>query len=151
VKTRTLLILSVVTASMILIAGIFLLLRIDGSSGVASALKIGDRAQAGDAMVTVLSASPAGVDSHVAVVVTVAGVADADGFDDFRLVGPNVVAGPSPDGTCIAMTVDEQTCSLDFDVASFPNLGSRLLVWQRADTVVRWTLDERPTAADSQS
>jgi hypothetical protein len=134
VKTRTLLILSALTASAILIAGIALFIVWSRADEV-SLLAVGDTGRAGDAVVT--PTAVAGADGITQVGVTVSGVDDPSGFDDFGVVSAGV-AYPVAGSTCDGLTVAPQDCELTFDVdlASSPGV----LVFRRADTALSWRL-----------
>ena len=82
-RTRTLLLLSVSCGLAILLAGLFLLLRIDRTGPTAERLAIGDTARAGDLRVTVLAADES--DGFMRVAVRIGGVVDDSVADDFRL------------------------------------------------------------------
>jgi hypothetical protein len=136
VKTRTLLILSALTATAILIAGIALFVRLDQAQSTVELLATGDEGRAGDARVTVLSSSnDAG---STTVNVRLGGVDDGDGLNGFRLVAPGATAAVDAAGsTCAGFTLDPVECTLTFDTQNFDG-SSRQLVFQRSDAQLRW-------------
>lgn len=139
-RTRTLLLLSVATALLILIAGGAFLFQLSHQSDTVPTGVVGEPARLGDVTVTVLDASEAG--GVMAVDIEVGGVDDADGTDDFRLVTGDqrldAVAAPGG-GRCRAFTVDPQRCRLEFDV-SLAASTSRVLVMRRGEDQRTWRL-----------
>ena len=83
-KTRTLLLLSVVTALAILLAGGALLLQLSSGDSEVDAAQVGDVVEVGDARIVVFGAATDG--DVLEVDVEVSGVDDTDGLDTFRLV-----------------------------------------------------------------
>jgi len=83
-KTRTLLLLSVGTALMILLAGGVLLFQLSGQETTSQATPFGEEAAVGDARVTVLDTELSG--ETLIVSMEIGGVDDVDGIDSFRLV-----------------------------------------------------------------
>jgi hypothetical protein len=131
-RTRTLLLLAVSCGLVILVAGGFWLLRLDGANESGSVtFRIGDTAQAADLRVTVVSATER--DGTMEVEVRTSGVDDPSGFDDFTLLTADLLSpvdtGDDPDG-CRATTVAEQSCTE----------GVRVLVVRRGEDVRRWSL-----------
>ncbi len=142
-RTRTLLLLAVACGLAILGAGLALLLRIDTAAEPAPQLRVGDSAQAGDLRVAVLSATE-GADGRLRVEVRLGGVVDESIVDEFRLAVPGRLVVPvDPDevgaGACDAITVDERTCTLAFDVGDAPGTA-RSLVVRRGEDQRRWDL-----------
>jgi hypothetical protein len=140
-RTRTLLLLSVATGLAILLAGVFLLLRLDGGgSEVAPPLAIGQSAVAGDLRVTVTDAVES--DGLLVVTVELSGVDDPDALDTFRLVVPGgsiEPVGATRDGGCRGATVAPQRCTIAFGVADVDG-GARVLVVRRGEDQHRWAL-----------
>jgi hypothetical protein len=142
-RTRTLLLLSVVCGLAILLAGMFLLLRIDGEqAAVEPPLAIGDTATAGDLSVTVIGATER--DGVVRIEVTLAGVDDPDVLDSFRLLVPGASLEPldpaqAGTGGCSAATIDAVDCSLAFGVATVEG-EARVLVVRRGEDQHRWAV-----------
>jgi hypothetical protein len=143
-RTRTLLLLAVSCGLVILVAGLFLLLRIDRNGSTVERLSIGDTARAGDLRVTVLSADEA--DGFMRVAVRVGGVADDSVIDDFRLVVPGRLIAPLPavqagDEGCDRLAdVDvDVTCDLVFGTAQVEG-SARSLLLRRGEDQRRWDL-----------
>jgi len=141
VKTRTLLLLSVATALLILLAGGVFLFQLSNQSDAVPVGEVGEPARLGDITVTVLAADETG--GVLAVEIEVGGVDDADGPDDFRLVTGDQrlepVAAPA-DGRCAAFAIETTVCRLDFDVSGVAS-SSRVLVMRRGEDQRTWTLD----------
>ncbi len=140
-KTRTLLLLSVATGLMILLAGGVLLLQLSDQEGVAETTPIGVEARVGDARVTVIDSS---VDSAtLTVALDVAGVDDPDARDNFRLVtGDRQLAPLETTGgdACVEIRLESQRCSLSFDVSAVDG-SSRVLIMRRGDSQATWRLE----------
>ena len=118
-KTRTLLLLSVATGLLILLAGGVFLFQLSSQSDTVAVGALGEPAQLGDVTVTVVGAIE--VDDVLAVEIEVGGVEDGDGPQDFRLVTGDRRLAPASapaDGRCVEYTVETRTCRLDFDVSS---------------------------------
>jgi hypothetical protein len=144
VRTRTLLLLAFVCGLVILVAGVVQLVRIAGESDAdndESFHALGEEVEVGDLTVVVGSYTEAG--GVATVDVTLGGVDDPDGADEFRLVVPDESLSPSGDGddACGATTVAAQTCRLTFDVAEAPG-GPRVLLYRRGEDVARWELED---------
>jgi hypothetical protein len=140
-RTRTLLILATVCGLAILVAGGIQLIRVGGDSG-SDDLAIGERAQAGDLTVRVLSASER--DGLMRVEVEIGGVDDDGGLDDFRLVVPGEALAPlgavqAGDGACRSVTVAEQSCALVFGTGDVDG-SARVLLVRRGEDQHRWVL-----------
>ncbi|MEO1057610.1 MAG: hypothetical protein AAFY28_11910 [Actinomycetota bacterium] len=139
-KTRTLLLLSVVTALAILVAGGVLLLQLSSGDNEIDAAQLGERVDVGDARIVVFGAT---VDGEVLDVdVELGGVDDADGLDTFRLVTGDRTLAPivAPgDGRCAEITVETQRCVIAFDVSAV-DTSSRLLIVRRGDEQRSWAV-----------
>lgn len=141
-RTRTLLLLAVACGLAILVAGGIQLWRVTGESSASDDLAVGDRAVAGDMVVTVVAAEE--VDGLMRVDLTLSGVDDPAALDDFRLVVTGAALKPLPagqagDGACNDVTVAEQSCSLVFGTASVDG-SARILLVRRGEDQHRWTL-----------
>lgn len=141
-RTRTLLLLAVSCGLAILLAGLFLLLRIDRTGSTVERLSVGDTAQAGDLRVTVLSAAEA--DGFMRVAVRIGGVADDAVTDDFRLVVPGQLLAPlapeqAGDGACGQVTEADASCDLVFGTAEVDGTARSLLL-RRGEDQRRWDL-----------
>ncbi len=139
-KTRTLLLLSVATALMILLAGGVFLVQLAAQDEAVDVLEVGGAATVGDLDLTVLGVSEA--DGILSVEVEVGGVDDPDGVASMRLVTGDrrlePVAAPA-EGRCAGITVDVVRCRIDFDVSAV-DTSSRVLVVRRGDEQVNWRL-----------
>jgi len=137
-RTRTLLLLAIGCGLAVLVAGMFLLLKLDHQRP-ATILAVGDTGRAGDAVVQVVGAKEAN-DSMV-VTVRLSGVDDANGTASFTLVVPGTLLSPVHGATdeCTALTVQPTTCTLSFATGQAP-AGSRMLLFSRAAEKVRWNL-----------
>ena len=139
-KTRTLLLLSVATALMILLAGGVFLVQLAGQDDAVDVLEVGGAAAVGDLDVTVLGVSEG--DGVLSVEVEVGGVDDPDGVASMRLVTGDrrldPIAAPA-DGRCVGITPEPVRCRIDFDVSAV-DTSSRVLVVRRGDEQVNWRL-----------
>lgn len=139
-KTRTLLLLSVGTALMILLAGGVLLFQLSGQEDATDATPLDVATTVGDAQVTVEGSSVD--DGLLRVDVEIAGVDDPDGIDNFALVTGDQRLAPvtAPDeGRCVEVTVRPQRCTIDFDVSASEG-SSRVLVLRRGEQQATWRL-----------
>jgi hypothetical protein len=136
VRTRTLLLLAVACGLVILIAGVIQLLRIAGQDEPAPAVAIGEPVRIGDLTVTVDEYSER--DDRGMVELSLGGVEDPEGTEDFRLVVPGASLSPRDD-ECGGTTVAPRTCSLTFDL-SRTEASSRVLIYRRGDEQARWVL-----------
>jgi hypothetical protein len=139
-KTRTLLLLSVGTALMILLAGGALLFQLSSQESSTAATPLGEAIRTGDAEVTVFGAEQSG--DTLAVSLQIGGVDDPDGIDSFRLVtGDRRLAplAPAGDDACVAVTAATQRCLVEFDVGSSDG-SSRVLVMRRGEDQSTWRL-----------
>ena len=139
-KTRTLLLLAVGTALMILLAGGVLAVQLSGQERAAAPNGIGDLVTVGDVQVTVLAVEDLG--NLLSVSVELGGIDDADGIDSFRLVTGDQrlspVAAPA-DGRCATLTLSLQRCRIDFDTASTEG-STRIMVLRRGEDQATWRL-----------
>lgn len=141
-RTRTLLLLAIGCGLAILVAGLFLLLRIDRAPAGSERYRVGDTATAGDLTVTVTSSSE--VDGYLRVGVTLRGVDDTDVLEDFRLVVAGALLAPLPPEQagaegCGAATVAEQSCQLVFGTTQVQG-STRSLLLRRGEDQRRWDL-----------
>ena len=141
-RTRTLLLLAVACGLVILVAGVVQLLRI-ASEGDADAdgsfHGLGEQVEVGDLTVVVDSYVERGDTATLSM--SLGGVDDPDGADEFRLVVPGESLSPTGGGAdaCAATTVAPQPCRLSFDVGNAAG-GARILLYRRGDDVARWEL-----------
>lgn len=136
-KTRTLLLLSVATGLAILLAGGVWLFQLSRDQQQVATTAVGETVRVGDVDVTVHGTAQGQV---LAVQMTLGGVDDLDGINSFRLVTGEVdlpPLGAPSEGRCISITVEPQTCALEFEVQAddAPNL---VLVMRRGEDVARW-------------
>ena len=139
-KTRTLLLLSVGTALMILLAGGVLLFQLSGQETTSQATPFGEEAAVGDARVTVLDAELFG--ETLIVSMEIGGVDDVDGIDSFRLVtGDRQLSPLAPaDGDgCDGITAEPTSCQVEFDVGEADGT-SRVLIMRRGEEQATWRL-----------
>jgi len=139
-KTRTLLLLSVGTALMILIAGGVLLFQLSGQDATTETTPLGTAVQVGDAEITVSGSSLEG--SLLRVEVEIGGVGDERGIEAFSLVTGDQRLSPitgSADGRCTEITAQIRTCTIDFDVGASEG-SSRVLVVRRGEDQATWRL-----------
>jgi hypothetical protein len=137
-KTRTLLLLSVGTALMILVAGGVLLFQLRSQSDTVASSALGERITIGDLAITVFGSST--LDTVFAVEVEIGGV--DDDLTGFSLVTGDRRLEPLIDGTeggCAAVTVEPQRCRLDFDTTAVTS-SNRTLVVVRGDDQANWSL-----------
>ncbi|BAN03281.1 hypothetical protein [Ilumatobacter coccineus] len=138
-KTRTLLLLSVGTALAILLAGGVLLFQLSGQQDAVEPSQVGDEVVVGDLSITVLSASESS--DFFSVEVTLAGVDDPS-TDSIRLVtgdGRLEATSLPAEGRCTTITVEAQTCTLDFGLEGVASTNRTLIV-RRGDEQANWNL-----------
>ena len=142
-KTRTLLLLSVVMALAILMAGGVFLVQLANEQAAVEPTPLGRATEVGDVSVTVF-----GVVDGVSVLgidVQIGGVDDIDGIESFRLVtgDQSLVPESAPaEGRCTEITEAVQQCLLEFDVSAVET-SSRFLVMRRGDEQRNWVLPDR--------
>jgi hypothetical protein len=141
-KTRTLLLLSIATGLLILVAGGIQLIRVAGQEDAPPSRAIGERVEVGDMTVVVDGASEA--DGVLRVDLTIGGIDDPDGGRTFQLVVPRegvlepLADGDDP-GRCESTAVEPVSCHLRFGVAGAGG-DVRTLRYQRGDESARWLL-----------
>ena len=141
-KTRTLLLLSVVMALAILMAGGVFLLHLANQKAAVEPTPLGEVTNVGDVAVTVFGLTEGSPD--LAVNIEIGGVDDIDGIESFRLVTGDQRLAPESapaDGRCIEITEAVQQCRLDFDVSAVET-SSRFLVMRRGDQQRNWVLPD---------
>lgn len=141
-KTRTLLLLSVVMALAILMAGGVFLLQLANEQSAVEPTPLGEATDVGDVTVTVFSA--VGDGSLHAVSIEIGGVDDIDGIESFRLVtgDQNLAPEAAPlAGRCTEISSAVQRCRLEFDVSEVES-SSRFLVMRRGDQQRNWLLPD---------
>lgn len=139
-KTRTLLLLSVATGLVILLAGGILLLQLSNEQDTIDPSPLGQPVIVGEMVIVVESVSEA--DGLVSVAVEIGGV--DDGVDSLRLVTGDrrlePVTAPAR-GRCTEITVEPARCTLDYDVSGASG-ANRTLVVRRGDDQANWILAE---------
>ncbi len=133
-KTRTLLLMSVICGLAILLAGGVLLIQIVNRSEVREPSSIGEAVRIGDMIVIVESSRelPEGFEVDL----VIGGVDDPDGVDGFRMIA---AARPAPlIAGCGPIEIAPLPCTLVFDVSGAQ--GSRQLFYERGDQSARWVL-----------
>jgi hypothetical protein len=139
-KTRTLLLLSVGTALMILLAGGVLLFQLSSQESSEAPTELGEPVRVGDAEVTVTGTDLVG--DVLRVEVEIGGVDDEDGIDNFALVTGDLRLEPlrsDEAGRCAVVTTEVQQCTVDFDVGATEG-STRVLVLRRGDEQATWRL-----------
>ncbi|MDQ3310983.1 MAG: hypothetical protein M3501_06530 [Actinomycetota bacterium] len=145
VKTRTLLLLSIVTGLAILVAGGIQLIRVSGQQSEIPNRAVGEVVSVADMDVTVEGSSASG--DVLTVTITLGGVDDDDATEGFELVAPDVgvlqpVRSDIGDAAPCASTTETSTrCELRFDLAGAGG-DTRTLRYQRGDERVRWLLSD---------
>ena len=138
-KTRTLLLLSVGVGLVILLAGGVLLLQLANESAAVEPADVGETVQVGDVEVIVIGVEESSTVFSVDVVV---GGVDDD-ISSFSLATGDTRLEPemsTSDGRCTEITVAEQQCRIEFDVASSDG-SNRVLVLRRGDQQRNWVLE----------
>jgi hypothetical protein len=139
-KTRTLLLLSVGTALMILLAGGALLFQLSNQDSTSASVAFEEVTTVGDVDVAVTGSDILG--DTIVVSVTLSGVDDIDGIESFRLVTGDrrldPIAAPG-DGRCSEITVAMQECAIEFDISASQGT-SRVLVLRRGEDQATWRL-----------
>jgi hypothetical protein len=133
-KTRTLLLLSVVCGLAILLAGGVLLVQIVNRADVIAPSALGEPVRVGDMIVIVNSSREVPGGHEVDLVI--GGVADPEGSAGFRMIA---AARPAPLlADCGPIEIAPQPCTLVFQVSG--SGGSRQLFYERGDQTARWVL-----------
>lgn len=135
-KTRTLLLLSVGTALVILLAGGMLLFQLSNQQQASEPLVTGMSAEVGDLTIAVFGA----VDSSglYEIDVAVSGVDDDLSGIGLTTAQRSLAPIDTPaEGRCTGLTVEEQRCILAFDVSA-DSSSSRVLVVRRGDQQRTW-------------
>jgi hypothetical protein len=133
-KTRTLLLLSVVCGLAILLAGGVLLVQIVNRAEVIPPSPIAEPVRVGD-MIVIVTASREVPGAHE-VNIVIGGVDDPEGSAGFRMIA---AARPAPlVSDCGPIEIAPQPCTLVFEVSGTG--GSRQLLYERGDQSARWVL-----------
>jgi hypothetical protein len=140
-RTRTLLLLSVGVAMLILLAGGVFLLQLSNETATVDEASIGQAVEVGDVNITVVGFDEIETDRAI-VSVEIGGVDDRDGIDSFRLITggePLAAVGAPADGRCSNITVNLQRCVIEFNLSA-TDTPNRVLLLRRGDEQIRWDL-----------
>jgi hypothetical protein len=133
-KTRTLLLLSVVCGLAILLAGGVLLVQIVNRAEVIAPSPLAETVRVGDMIIIVASSREVAGGHEVDLVI--GGVDDPEGSTGFRLIA---AARPAPlVSDCGPIEIAPRPCTLLFEVSGTG--GSRQLFYERGDQSARWVL-----------
>lgn len=133
-RTRTLLLWSVICGLAILLAGGVLLVQIANRTEIIEPTPVGEATTVGD--MTIVVEASAEADGRRVVDVLIGGVDDPNGAQGFRMIAS---ARPAPlIDSCGATSVEPRPCRLEFEVVD--DGGSRQLLYDRGDQTARWVL-----------
>jgi hypothetical protein len=133
-KTRTLLLMSVICGLAILLAGGVLLVQIVNRADVLEPSPLGTTVRVGDMIIIVESSREIAGGHEVDLVI--GGVDDPEGSAGFRMIA---AARPAPLITdCGPIEIAPRSCTLVFEVSG--SQGSRQLFYDRGDKSARWVL-----------
>lgn len=133
-KTRTLLLMSVICGLAILLAGGVLLIQIVNRAEVLEPSPLGETVRVGD-MIIIVESSREIVNGHE-VNLVIGGVVDPEGSAGFRMIA---AARPAPLlSDCGPIGISPSSCTLVFAVTG--SQGSRQLFYERGDQAARWVL-----------
>lgn len=135
-KTRTLLLLSLGCAIVILAAGIGLFVRLGANDVTAAPSEFGDRVEVGDLQVVVSSASREGLMQRISVMVS--GLDDQEVTDSFAVISGGVPLNAEPND-CVAVIDADTSCEVEF-VLSTETLEPAVLIVTRGEERGRWVL-----------
>jgi hypothetical protein len=133
-RTRTLMLWSVILGLAILLAGGVLLIQILNRTEVVEPTAVGTAVQVGDMTVVVESSEQR--NGRYEVEVIIGGIDDLNGTDGFRMIAS---ARPAPLlESCGATSEQPAPCTLVFEAPD--DGGSRQLLYERGDQSARWVL-----------
>ena len=135
-KTRTLLLLSLGCAIVILAAGIGLFVRLSANDATTVPSEFGDRVEVGDLQVVVSNASREGLKQRISV--TVSGIDDREVTDSFAVVSSGVSLNAEPN-VCVAVIDADTSCEVEF-VLSTETSEPAVLIVTRGEERGRWVL-----------
>lgn len=139
-KTRTLLLLSVGMALMILVAGGALLFQLSNQDESVVPNELGEEVRVGDMSAVVVEVQLVG--DILSTTVEVGGVDDPDGASSFGVLAGGAALAPTAGDEadrCDAITVEVSTCRLEFDLST--STGTKaLLVLTRGEERATWSL-----------
>ncbi|MAL81347.1 MAG: hypothetical protein VX487_04140 [Actinomycetota bacterium] len=135
-KTRTLLLLSLGCAIVILAAGIGLFVRLGTNDVTAAPSEFGDRVEVGDLQVVVSSASREGLMQRISL--KVSGIDDREVTDSFAVISGGVPLNAEPND-CVAVINADTSCEIEF-VLSTETSEPAVLIVTRGEERGRWVL-----------
>ncbi len=135
-KTRTLLLLSLGCAIVILAAGIGLFVRLSANDATTVPSEFGDRVEVGDLQVVVSNASREGLKQRISV--TVSGIDDREVTDSFAVISSGVSLNAEPN-VCVAVIDADTSCEVEF-VLSTETSEPAVLIVTRGEERGRWVL-----------
>lgn len=135
-KTRTLLLLSLGCAIVILAAGIGLFVRLSVNDATTVPSEFGDRVEVGDLQVVVSNASREGLKQRISV--TVSGIDDREVTDSFAVISSGVSLNAEPN-VCVAVIDADTSCEVEF-VLSTETSEPAVLIVTRGEERGRWVL-----------
>ena len=135
-KTRTLLLLSLGCAIVILAAGIGLFVRLSANDATTVPSEFGDRVEVGDLQVVVSNASREGLKQRISV--TVSGIDDREVTDSFAVISSGVSLNAEPN-VCVAVIDGDTSCEVEF-VLSTETSEPAVLIVTRGEERGRWVL-----------
>ncbi len=135
-KTRTLLLLSLGCAIVILAAGIGLFVRLGANDATTVPSEFGDRVEVGDLQVVVSNALREGLKQRISV--TVAGIDDREVTDSFAVISSGVSLNAEPND-CVAVIDADTSCEFEF-VLSTETSEPAVLIVTRGEERGRWVL-----------
>ncbi len=135
-KTRTLLLLSLGCAIVILAAGIGLFVRLGANEVTAAPSEFGDRVEVGDLQIVVSSASREGLMQRISV--KVSGIDDREVTDSFAVISGGVPLNAEPND-CVAVINTDTSCEVEF-VLSTETSEPAVLIVTRGEERGRWVL-----------
>ena len=135
-KTRTLLLLSLGCAIVILAAGIGLFVRLSVNDATTVPSEFGDRVEVGDLQVVVSNASREGFKQRISV--TVSGIDDREVTDSFAVISSGVSLNAEPN-VCVAVIDADTSCEVEF-VLSTETSEPAVLIVTRGEERGRWVL-----------
>ena len=135
-KTRTLLLLSLGCAIVILAAGIGLFVRLGTNDVTAAPSEFGDWVEVGDLQVVVSSASREGLMQRISL--KVSGIDDREVTDSFAVISGGVPLNAEPND-CVAVINADTSCEVEFVLSSETSEPAVLIV-TRGEERGRWVL-----------
>ncbi|MGC6477570.1 MAG: hypothetical protein ACON36_04710 [Ilumatobacteraceae bacterium] len=135
-KTRTLLLLSLGCAIVILAAGIGLFVRLGTNDVTAAPSEFGDWVEVGDLQVVVSSASREGLMQRISL--KVSGIDDREVTDSFAVISGGVPLNAEPND-CVAVINVHTSCEIEF-VLSTETSEPAVLIVTRGEERGRWVL-----------